>query len=83
MPKRILSGQVVSGSEKTIKVKVKRSFIHSLYRKVITRSKNYIVHDANNAFVEGKLSLGSKVDIEEHRPISKRKRWILLESSEA
>ena len=74
MPKRVLSGVVVSDKcDKTLTVKVVRRFMHPLYKKYITRSKNYAVHDPLN---EGKL--GDSVRIIESKPISKSKTWCLL-----
>ena len=59
MPKRILSGTVVSANaNKTIVVKVVRRVKHKLYRKIISRSKKYHAHDQNNEF-----KLGDNVSI--------------------
>ena len=74
MPKRILTGTVVSSnSNKTIVVKVTRRVKHKLYKKIITRSKNYHVHDEENFF-----KVGDNVKIIESRPISKLKRWEVI-----
>ena len=74
MPKRLLSGTVVSSnSNKTIVVKVSRRVKHKMYRKIITRSKNYHAHDENNQF-----KVGDKVSIMESKPISKLKTWTLI-----
>ncbi|MBT3660848.1 MAG: 30S ribosomal protein S17 [Rhodospirillaceae bacterium] len=71
MPKRILQGVVVSDKEeKTVTVRVERRFMHSLYKKVIRRSKKYAAHDETNA-----CKVGDVISIRECRPISKRKRW--------
>ncbi len=71
MPKRMLQGVVVSDKQdKTVIVRVERRFTHPLLKKTVRRSKNYHAHDANNEF-----SVGDLVWIEEHRPISKLKRW--------
>ena len=71
MPKRILSGVVVSSnSNKTITVDVTRRIKHKLYKKIIRRSKKYHAHDENN-----KSKIGDKVKIIESIPISKKKRW--------
>ena len=79
MPKRILSGVVVSSnSNKTIIVKVTRRVKHKLYKKIISRSKKYHVHDENNQFKNGDL-----VSIIESKPISKLKSWTVLNSTEA
>ena len=75
MPKRMLSGVVVSSnSNKTIVVKVTRRVKHKLYRKIISRSKKYHAHDENNKFKEGE-----KVSIIECKPISKKKTWQVIE----
>jgi small subunit ribosomal protein S17 len=74
MPKRILQGVVVSDAcDKTIIVRVERRVMHPVYKKFITRSKKYAAHDENNAHKTGDV-----VRIEESRPISKRKCWVVL-----
>ena len=76
MPKRLLSGVVVSSnSNKTIVVEVTRRIKHKLYKKIIKRAKKYHAHDENNIFKKGDL-----VTIEETRPISKLKSWIVQEN---
>tara|TARA_Y100000768_G_C23774626_1_gene584992 strand:- start:17 stop:259 length:243 start_codon:yes stop_codon:yes gene_type:complete len=73
MPKRVLSGTVISAnSNKTIVVKVTRRIKHKLYKKIISRSKNYHAHDENNQF-----KVGDKVSIIESKPLSKLKSWIV------
>ena len=74
MPKRVLQGVVVSDKgDKTVIVKVERRFMHPLYKKYIRRSKRYAAHDETNA-----VTVGTQVRIEECRPISKTKRWVVL-----
>ena len=74
MPKRILQGVAVRDArDKTVIVRVERRVMHPVYKKFIMRSKKYAAHDENN-LVKG----GQAVRIEESRPISKRKRWIVL-----
>ena len=74
MPKRILSGVVVSSkSNKTITVDVTRRIKHKLYKKIIRQTKKYHVHDENNEF-----NVGDVVSIIESKPISKLKRWLTL-----
>jgi small subunit ribosomal protein S17 len=74
VPRRILQGVVVSDAcDKTVTVRVERRFMHPVYKKYVTRSKKYAAHDAQNAYRSG-----DKVRIEESRPLSKRKRWIVL-----
>ena len=76
MPKRVLSGIVISSnSNKTIVVKVTRRVKHRLYKKIISRSKNYHVHDEKNFY-----KTGDKVNIIESKPISKLKSWLVLEN---
>ena len=76
MPKRILQGVVVSDKqEKTLVVKVERRFTHPLLKKTVRKSKNYHAH------VETKTQkVGDTVSIEETRPISKLKRWIVVDA---
>ena len=77
MPRRILSGKVVSSnSNKTIVVEVVRKVQHKLYKKIINRSKKYHAHDENNSY-----KIGDSVSIEETKPISKLKRWIAIENN--
>ena len=74
MPKRLLSGIVVSSNaNKTIIVKVTRRVKHKLYKKIISRSKKYHAHDEKNEFKNGDI-----VSIIESKPISKTKRFIVI-----
>ena len=76
MPKRILQGVVVSDkNDKTIVVEVERRYTHPLLKKTVRRSKKYHAHDEKNVF-----KVGDVVRIEESRPISRNKRWIVLEA---
>ncbi len=76
MPKRILQGTVVSDkNDKTVVVKVERRFTHPLFKKTVRRSKNYKAHDEAN-----KCKVGDLVSIQESKPISKDKRWVVLEA---
>ena len=78
MPKRILTGTVVSSkSSKTIVVKVTRRVQHKLYKKIISQSKKYHAHDENNFF-----KVGDIVKIIESKPVSKLKSWIVLNDNE-
>ena len=75
MPKRVLQGVVVSDKQdKTVVVKVERRFTHPLLKKTVRRSKNYHAHDAEN-----RHKVGDLVWIEESRPMSKLKRWKVVE----
>lgn len=77
MPKRILSGTVVSSNtNKTIVVKVTRRVKHKLYKKIISQSKKYHAHDENNTF-----KVGDYVKIVESKPISKLKSWIAINNN--
>ena len=79
MPKRILQGTVTSDkNEQTVTVSVERRFTHPVLKKTVRRSKNYQAHDENNQF-----KVGDVVSIEESRPISKTKRWVVLTSVSA
>ncbi len=74
MPKRILQGVVVSDKqEKTLVVKVERRFTHPLLKKTVRRSKNYHAHAETKTH-----KVGDTVSIEETKPISKLKRWIVI-----
>ena len=74
MPKRILRGVVVSDkADKTITVRVSRKVMHPVYKKYINRSKKYSVHDESNQFKTGQL-----VSIQENKPISKTKKWVVI-----
>lgn len=76
MPKRILQGEVVSNKQaKTVVVRVDRRLTHPVLKKTVRRSKNYYAHDENNA-----CTVGDLVWIEEHAPMSKLKRWVVLRS---
>ena len=71
MPKRTLQGVVVSDKQdKTVIVRVERRFSHPVMGKVVRRSNKFHAHDEKNEF-----SVGDLVWIEEHKPISKLKRW--------
>ena len=79
MPKRLLSGTVVSSnSNKTIVVKVTRRVKHKLYKKIFSRSKKYHAHDEKNKF-----KVGDIVSIIESKPISKLKSWIVVSNDGA
>jgi len=71
MPKRILQGTVVSDKgNKTIVVKVERTYLHPLFKKTVRRSKKYHAHDEANVH-----KVGDMVRIIECPPKSKLKRW--------
>lgn len=71
MPKRILEGNIVSDlQDKTVTVLVERRYMHPVYKKYVRRTDKYAAHDEKNAF-----KTGERVQIQECRPISKRKTW--------
>ena len=75
MSARILQGVVVSDKmDKTVVVNVARRKQHPLYRKVINRSRRFKAHDAAN-----ECNVGDIVRILETSPISKDKRWRVIE----
>jgi small subunit ribosomal protein S17 len=78
MPKRILTGTVVSSNKnKTVVVKVTRRVQHKLYKKIISQSKKYHAHDENNSFTVGDI-----VKIIESKPISKLKSWTVVNDNQ-
>jgi small subunit ribosomal protein S17 len=75
MPKRIVEGVVVSDkNDKTIVVLVERRLRHPVLKKTVRLSKKYHAHDEKN-----EAKTGDVVRIQETRPISKQKRWMLVE----
>ena len=75
MPKKILKGVVVSDKpNKTITVMVEIKYSHPLLKKVVKVRKKYNAHDENNKF-----KIGDKVSIIESKPISKNKRFQVMD----
>ena len=75
MPRRILQGTVKStANDKTVVVEVERRFRHPLYGKFVKQNKKYKAHDENN-----ECGIGDTVKVMETRPLSKDKRWRLVE----
>lgn len=73
------TGVVVSNKmQKTVVVKVERKLRHDKYDKVIVRAKKYYAHNEFEGVLEG-----DTVSIEETRPLSKLKRWRVVEVSKA
>jgi len=69
------TGRVVSAAmDKSIVVAVDRLVKHPLYKKTIRRTSKFMAHDENN-----ECRAGDQVKIEESRPLSRRKRWKLIE----
>jgi small subunit ribosomal protein S17 len=68
-------GEVVSNKmTKTIVVRVERRFPHPQYKKIVTSYKKFYAHDE-----KAEAKIGDTVRIEESRPLSKLKRWTLIE----
>jgi small subunit ribosomal protein S17 len=79
MPKRVLQGVVVSDKQnKTVVVKVERRFTHPVMKKTVRRTKNYHAHDEGNT-----AKVGDVVFIEESKPLSKLKSWVLVSEQQA
>lgn len=77
MPKRVMQGRALrDAKDKTVSVLVERSVKHPLYQKFVKRSKKYLAHDEQNTSKEGDI-----VRIREARPISKRKRFVVVADS--
>jgi small subunit ribosomal protein S17 len=75
MPKRVLQGVVVSDkNDKTVVVQVERRLTHPVLKKTVRRTKKYHAHDEDNKCHEGDV-----VRIQECPPVSKNKRWVVLE----
>ena len=71
-------GTVISNKmDKTVVVMVERLVNHPKYHKFIRRQNKFKAHDAHNA-----CQVGDRVLIEESRPLSKTKRWVVVRSSE-
>ncbi len=74
MPKRILSGRVVSDKgDKTVVVLVERRVTHPVLKKTMRRSKKFHAHDETNT-----VKVGDEVRIRECKPISKLKSWEII-----
>jgi small subunit ribosomal protein S17 len=73
--RKTLVGRVVSDKmDKTVVVLVERRFRHPVFEKVVRRSKKYMAHDEDNT-----CTVGTVVRIQETRPLSRRKRWKVVE----
>ena len=74
MPKRILTGKVVSNkADKTVTVLVERRIMHPIYKKFVTKSKKIQAHDKDNKFQPGDF-----VEIIETKPVSKTKKFEVI-----
>ena len=77
MPKRVLQGVVVSDKNaKTVVVEVERRYTHPLLKKTVRRSKKYHAHDE-----KGQYKTGDQCSIIESAPISKLKRWTVIDKA--
>ena len=75
MPKKILKGKVVSDKmDKTIVVAVENKRLHPRYKKLVLKTRKFKAHDESN-----QCKIGDVVEIVEHLPMSKTKRWLLKE----
>jgi len=75
MPVKRQMGIVISNKmQKTIVVKVENRYSHPMYSKTLIRTKKYLAHDQLE-----ESNIGDKVLVEECRPLSKRKRWKLVQ----
>lgn len=75
MADKIYTGKVVSNKmDKTVVIAVTRQFQHPVYKKTVRKVTKFKAHDADNACI-----VGDDVKIIETRPISKDKRWLVLE----
>ena len=73
--KKVRTGEVISDKmDKTIVVKVERRFSHPVYKKTVKRSQNFKAHDEKN-----ECKVGDRIRIIETRPVSRDKRWRVLE----
>ena len=73
MPKKILKGKVVSDKmDKTIVVAVENKRPHPRYKKIVLKTRKFKAHDETN-----QCKVGDVVEIIEHIPISKTKKWML------
>lgn len=74
---KILTGTVVKRSgDKTVAVEVRTMRQHPRYHKTVKRTKKYLVHDPKNS-----LTVGQTVRIRHVRPLSARKRWLVMYDS--
>ncbi len=75
MAKKIYTGKVTSNKmDRTVVVAVTRLFQHPVYKKTVKRVTKFKAHDENN-----KYQIGDVVKIIETRPLSKEKRWVVIE----
>jgi small subunit ribosomal protein S17 len=69
-----VTGTVVSDKmDKTVVVAVERKVRHEVYGKIQRRTSKFVAHNENN-----EAKVGDRVDIAESRPLSRRKRWVVM-----
>lgn len=74
MPVKEKIGKVISNNmNKTVVIKVENRYSHPLYSKTMLKTKTYLAHDELN-----KYKIGDNVIIQECRPLSKRKKWLVI-----
>lgn len=74
MPKRVLSGVALRDTlDKTVTISVQSQKKHKRLKKIVKSRKKYLSHDES-----GVIKAGDFVKIQEHSPISKRKKWIVI-----
>ena len=74
--RKIREGVVFSNKmNKTLIVNVARTILHPRYKKVVTRAKKYYAH-----YEKGTFQVGQRVRIQETRPLSKLKHWLVIET---
>ena len=77
MPKRVLQGVAVRDSlDKSVVILVESQKRHKRLKKIIKSQRRYLTHDESNS-----VKMGDLVKIQEHPPISKRKKWIIIASN--
>ncbi len=77
--RKVLIGTVTSDkADKTVTVMVVRRYRHALYKKMVTSKKTYMAHDEENS-----CKTGDTVKIRECAPVSKRKKWLVVERMQA
>lgn len=73
MRKRLIGDVISDKMDKTRVVRVSRIAVHPLYKKRYKVTKKYKAHDEKNEY-----KVGDRVEIQETRPLSKDKRWIIV-----
>lgn len=72
--RRVVTGVVVANKmNKTVAVEVVKTIRHPKYEKLISKKMKYLAHNEKNA-----LEIGQEVQIMQCRPISKKKRWVVI-----